>query len=267
MPAKIHRIHFPEIGEGVVNVPGGVPFEIDDNMEYSLGSYLRLGNKGFVYGQSAGITDCSKGAKQAIHQSIGWSSIGADADVGDTQVTVTVASDAGILGNGRVTKDYFKGGEIMIGDTGSRLNVVSRGVVGNDVLTTAGGDMIVYLDAPIPVALVEDTSVCEMMTSPYLGLKTDTNSMHPVMGLPTCLAASGKFLWLQVEGINGQVMCQTDIGNGAARFQGVFRNDGTIGPHDDGDSSEEWQQHAGFVVSLNPSDGQGLPFVMLQIAH
>lgn len=266
MVAKMHRLHLPKIGEGVLHIPGGVPFETDDTEVYPVGSYLRLGNKGFVYAESLGITNTGFGVKQDIDQSIGWSNIGADAEVGVTQVVVTVASDAGVLGNGRVTKDYFKGGEIMIGDTGTRLNVISRGVIGNDALTTAGGDMIVYLDAPIPVALVEDTSVCEMMASPYRGVKTQTNAHQPVMGMATCIAASGKFLWLQVEGICGGCISQTDFG-WISDMQCVFRADGSMGKHDPTDGSEKYQQHAGFIVAPNPSNVQGLPFIMLQIAH
>ena len=266
MTAKMHRVHFPKIGEGVVHIPGGVPFETDDEEEYPIGSYMRLGNKGFVYAKSAGITNTSLGVKQSVAQSISWSAIGADAEVGATQVTVTVGGSAGPSSNGTVTKDYYKGGEIMIGDTGSRLNVISRGIIGNDVLAAAG-DMIVYLDAPIPVALVEDTSVCEVMASPYLGVATDIDGAHPIMGVATCIAAAGKFLWLQVEGLCGQLICQTDVGNTNHRAQCVFRHDGSIGPHDDADALEEYAQHAGFIPALSPTDTQGLPFVMLQIPH
>lgn len=266
MTAKMHRIHLPNIGEGIAYIPGGSPYQTDDLEEFPIGTYARFGSKGFVYALSAGITNTSLGVKNSIHQTLGWSAIGADAEVGATTVVVTVGGSSGPSGNGVVAKDAYKGGEIMIGDTGSRLNVISRRVVGNDALAAAG-DMNVYIDSPLPVALVEDTSVCEMTASPYSGVATDIDGAHPVMGVATCIAASGKYLWLQVEGLCGGLISQTDVGNTNHRAQCVFRHDGSIGPHDDADALEEYAQHAGFIPVLSPTDTQGLPFVMLQIPH
>jgi len=266
-PAKMHRVHLSNVGEGIVYLPGGVPYQTDDEEVFPIGSFARFGRKGFVYAKSAGITNLSLGCKNSIHQTISWSAIGADAAIGDTQVTVTVGASGGQGADGTVAKDAYKGGEIMISPGGATYtNRMSRGIIGNDVLAAAG-DMVVYLDGPITYALIEDTAVCEVMASPYSGVSTDIDGAHPVMGMATCIAASGKYLWIQVEGLTGQVVCQTDVGNTDHRGQCVFRSDGSIGPHDDADAMEEYAQHAGFIPMLSPADTQGLPFVMLQIAH
>ncbi len=267
-PATMHRVHFPGIGEGVVHEPGGTPYATDAVRQYPLGSYLRLGNKGFVYALSAGITDCSKGVKNSVHQINGWASIAADAAVGATSITFDMAADQGSDGSGNIAEDYLVGGEIMLGPLGGRLTVMSRTIVSNTALTgDGGGECTVVIDTPIHTALVEDTSICEVMASLYKGVGTSIDGAHVVCGVATCLAASGKFLWLQVEGPCGGLIAQGDVGNTNHRFQAVFRHDGTVGPHDDADVYEEYAQHAGVIMATSKADTQGLPFVMLQIAH
>ena len=267
-PATMHRIHFPLVGEGVVHEPGGTPYETDDVLQYPLGSYLRLGNKGFVYALSAGITNTSFGVKNSVHQINGWASIAADAAVGATSITFDMASDQGTDGSGNIAEDYLVGGEIMLGPLGGRLTVMSRTIVSNtELIGGGGGECTVVIDTPIHTALVADTSVCEVIASLYKGVATDIDAYHAVVGIATCLAASGKYLWLQVEGPCGGLISQLDVGEAGSRFQCVFRHDGSIGPHDDADAYEEFAQHAGYIMVLAKANTQGLPFIMLQIAH
>ncbi len=268
MTAKIHRVHFPGIGEGVVHIPGGTPYETDDEEEFDVGSYLRLGNKGFVYALSAGITDCSHGVKQGVAQFQGWASIAEDALKGATEVVVDIGASEGSDGSGNVAKDYLKGGEIMLGPAGSRLTVMSRTIVGNSALTgDGGGECTIQIDSPLSTALTKDVSVTEIMASPYKGVKTDVAAYNAVMGIATCLAAAGKYLWLQVEGPCGGLISQNDVGGNDYKTQVVFRHDGVLGKHLDTDPAEETAQHAGFILARNKNNDQGLPFIMLQIAH
>ena len=61
MVAKMHRLHLPKVGEGVIHVPGGVPYTYDDEGRYPYGSYMRLGNKGFVYAKAHSLLDTAFG--------------------------------------------------------------------------------------------------------------------------------------------------------------------------------------------------------------
>lgn len=268
MTAKMYRVHMPSIGEGVVHIPGGEPYETDDLAEYLIGSFIRLGNKEYIYALSGGITDCSKGIKAPNRQCQGWTSIAADAVVGATEVVVDIDSGQGTDGSGNIAKDALIGGEIMIGPAGSRLTVMTRTIIGNSVLTGGGGgECTVQLGSPIHTALTEDVSVAELMQSFYYGVKTSIDGNEAVAGMATCLAADGKFLWLQVTGPNGQCIPTSDVGHANHITQAVFKSNGIIAPHDYNTAEEGKQQHAGFIMARARGDSQGLPFLMLEIAH
>lgn len=272
MVAKMHRVHFPGVGEGVVHSLGGEPYETDDDQEYDLGAYIRLGNKGFVYGLSAGIAITQQGAAPAgIPQPVQWTTVAKTVAAGAKQVTIDFPADQGLLSDGNITKDYLKGGQICLMPTWG--TGFTRTITGNSVVaTSAGGEMIVYFDTPTNAEVRENDSWAECIPSLYKGLKTGISvSAHtPVIGMPTCLAADGKYLWLQVEGPFG-ISAQGDVGADGHIMQAVFRRDGTIGPHSDVEQEEENAQHAGVIMFMKYTSGggfaQGLPFCNLQIAH
>ena len=92
---------------------------------------------------------------------------------------------------------------------------------------------------------------------------------QPIMGLPMLEATVNQFLWYQTWGPTW-VAPQGTVGVGAHNVQGVFRADGTIQRHDPADGNAQYQQHAGFVMTI-PSvthatpAGQAAPFIFLQI--
>lgn len=270
MVAKIHRVHFPGVGEGVIHIPGGCPYQYDDEEEYLIGSYVRFGNKGFVYADvgGGGIVNLQYGAKQSgILQPVGWSTIAETVAAGVKQVTVDLASDGGPAGDGNITKDYLKGGEICLMPTwGAGF---TRHITGNSAVTGgAGGTFTVDFDSPTPILLTVDVAHAECIPSPYKDVQalTTGDSKNPVVGMATVVAAAGKFEWLQVEGPFG-IAAQTDVGHAGHDLQAVFRHDGTIGPHADADANEAEQQHAGVIMFMSLASGQGTPFINLQIAH
>lgn len=260
MVAKMHRVHMPKVGEAVVHIPSGVPFEADDEQQFPLGSYMRLGNKGFVYAKSAGITNVDFGAKNSLAQKVSQVSVAADALAGALAVSLTIA-----IGT-EITKDELVGGEIVVfpGDS----NTFTRGIIGNNAIATGvGGTLVVALDSPTPVDIDTD-DVGECMASPYSAVKTEYpsgNEWHPVMGMPTVLAASGKYLWLQVEGPHWAAP-DSPVGASTNCFEVVFGGDGAFRLRNSTDFLHN--QYAGTIIApATGGTGQGAPFVMLQIAH
>lgn len=271
MVAKMQRVHLPNIGEGVLYIPGGEPYEYYDDEAYDLGTYVRFGNKGYVFAGvgGVGIVSLQFGAKQVgVWQPVGWSTIAATVAAGVKQVTVDLGASAGPAGDGNITKDYLKGGEICLMPTWG--TGFTRHITGNSaVIGGAGGEFTVDFASPTSAILTEDVAHAECIPSPYKAVRalqgTGSNT-NPVVGMPTVVAASGKYEWLQVEGPFG-IAAQTDVGESGDRMQAVFREDGTISPHDHSDETEKYQQHAGVIMFLARGPGQGTPFVNLQIAH
>lgn len=267
MVAKMHRVHFEGVGEGVIYLPGGCPHKLYSAEEWPLGSYVRFGNKGFVFAHSAGITNLQQGAKpKNIAQPVLWSTIAATVAAGVKQVTVDLAAGAGPAGDGNITKDALKGGEICLMPTWG--TGFTRHITGNSAVTGGvGGTFTVDFDSPTPAILTEDVAHAGCIPSPYRSVQSPgSDARTPVVGMPTILAASGKYCFLQVEGPFG-IAAQGDVGSTVHELQAVFRADGSIGPHDYEDGEETMGQHAGTIMFPSLAGTQGTPFCNLQIAH
>ena len=261
MVAKMHRVHIPEVGEAVLHIPGGVPYETDDYMKYPVGTLMRMGLKKFVYALSAGITNTDLGVKTSLAQAVAYNTVAASADAGVKEVTVDVAASDGD-GSGNIAADSLVGGEIVFFPHSS--NTFTRTITSNTVVA-GGGEMTVGLDSPTPVAIVVDVTHSECMASPYAGVKTATDNTSSVMGIATLLAASGKYLWLQVAG-PCWIAPQGEVSVGNNNRNVVFRHDGSIDEYDASDANTIKAQHAGYVIANAIGGGQGAAFIMLQIA-
>ena len=262
MVAKMHRMHLPEIGEGVIYVPGGVPFEADGDKLYPYGSFMRLGNKEFVYAKAGGTLNTDLGAKCALRQSVAYATVAASALIHATSVVIDVGGADGD-GSGNIAVDELEGGEIVFFPHSQ--NSFTRGITSNTVVS-GGGEMTVGLDSPIPVALTVDVDHGECMASPYSDVQTLTDTKSSVMGMPTVAATVGQYLWLQVSGLTW-VAPQGAVSTGNNDRQVVFRHDGSIDQHDNSDANVKFGQHAGVIAQNARGDGQGAAFIFLQIAH
>lgn len=253
MTAKMHRIHLPKVGEGVLYIPGGTPYEVDTEQQYELGTYVRFGNKGFVYAKAGGTLVPDIGAKQANNQKIGNVAIAADALIGATVIALT--------SNVSVTKDQLKGGEVIVFPTGNKA--FTRRIVSHPAMT-ATATLTLTLDSPIPVALTAGAGSGEVMLDPYNGVTQDSNEWTPVLGMPVIGASDGEFLWLQVEGISWCAP-EAEVGAAANSLEVCFGGDGALRLRDSGCLGE---QRAGMVIAPNTTgNGQGAPFIMLNIDH
>jgi len=269
MTAKMHRMHFPKVGEGVIHIPGGTPYEQHDEALFPYGSYVRLGNKGFVYAKALALLDTSFGAIASKPQKLGQMALAADIEAGDTTITVTVTA------TNNITKDELKDGELVC--FANTIDVFTRGIVSNTAIVTSGV-MTVVLDSPVPVDVTAAVGKVEAMISPYANVVNTTAPVggyeagwyHMVLGMPTYPAAAGKSLWLQVTG-PCWVVPDILVGAQEGDIEVVFGSNGSISIRDTTSHADGklQAQHAGYIMASaqGGGGGQGAPFIMLDIAH
>ena len=273
MVAKMHRMHLPKIGEGVIYLPGGVPFEADEPPKYPAGSYVRLGNKEFIYAIAGDTLNPDMGAMNSYKQKVVRvgcvvdSVTGENVAAGSMVVGVAIVTGSGLAYlayEEGVEEDEFKGGQ-FIGFPGDKT--FTRGIVGNTALAKeTEGSVYFTLDSPIPVGITAG-KWCEAIRNPYGAVKNSQGKFAMVMGMPTVVATKGRGLWLQVSG-PGWAAPDLDVGKLANNQEVVFVYNGSINLRSAthaGDSCADCQ-HAGVCIAL--ADGeQGSMMIMLQIAH
>ena len=258
MVAKMHRMHLPKVGEGVIHVPGGVPYEADATPLYAPGSFMRVGNKEFVYAIAGNTLMTDRGAKNSLTQLVGFSAIVAqnvgDALAivkGDLTVSITVAKSIGL--------NQLAGGEIVV--FGPANACFTRGIISNTKVTSSG-TLVVTMDSPAP----KDFAIgehAECMENPYFDVQEQNNEWTPVMGIPTVEATDGQGLWLQVSGPNwcSPVLGAAGPGGAINLLELEFNSDGSLCV-----AAGAGKQRAGCIIATG-GGAAGAPFVMFQIAH
>jgi len=263
--AKIHRIHLPKVGEGVIYLPGGVPFEADDApLPYPAGAYMRLGNKEFIYAIAGGTLNTDFGAMNSYKQKVIQAHCTAEVAAGETEIEITIDSDGSLSYSEGVTEDELVGGQ-FIAFPGSE-NSYRRGIIGNTAIALGGGDITITLDSPTP-AITPIDKWCECIRNPYGCVKSNQGEQAMVMGMPTVVAKVNQGLWLQVSGPNWAAPVSGAGGPGGANglLECVFVGNGSIAIRTT--SGNENRQLAGVVIAFLDGGGQASPFIMLQIAH
>ncbi len=259
MVAKMHRMHLPQVGEGVIYVPSGMPFEADDDPQYPAGSYMRLGNKEFVYAIAGGDLVPDRGAFNSHVQTVLEKESSAKILKGVMVVTLTIASGLDIA------KDELVGGEIVC-FPGTEVTFI-RGIISNNQIKTAdGGTLSVVIDSPTPIEIPAG-KWCECIANPYSAVKADGGPWKMVMGMPTVVATEGQGLWLQVSGPSWACPVYGATGPGGAEkvLECVFVANGSISVRGIDDNTD--CQLAGVVIATKGTGEQASPFIMLQIAH
>ena len=260
MVAKMHRMHLPKVGEGVIYIPSGMPFEPDATPLYQAGSYMRLGNKEFIYAivGAAGVVP-DRGAFNIHEQSVVEKESSAKILKGAMVVTLTIAPGLDIA------EDELAGGQIVC-FPGSESTFLRGIISNNEIKTGAGGVLSVVIDSPTPIELPAG-KWCECIPNPYSAVAVDGGPWKMVMGMPTVVGTIGQGLWLQVSGPSWAAPVYGVTGPGGALkvLEAVFVANGSISVKgiDDNDDC----QHAGVVISTKVGNGQASPFIMLQIAH
>ena len=263
MTAKMHRMHLPQVGEGVIHVPGGVPFEADDIPQYPAASFMRLGNKEFIYAIAGATLNTDFGAFNSYKQKVIQAHCTAEVAAGETEITITIDSDGSLSYSVGVTANELAGGQ-FIAFPGSE-NSYRRGIIGNTAIALGGGDITITLDSPTP-AITPIDKWCECIRNPYGCVKSNQGAQAMVMGMPTVAAKATQGLWLQVSGPNWAAPVSGAGGPGGADglLECVFVGNGSIAVRN---TSNAAQQLAGVVITFLDGGGQASPFIMLQIAH
>lgn len=264
MTAKMHRVHIPGVGEGIIYVPGGVPYEYDDEPKYRYGSFMRLGDKGFVYGKAYSLLDTAFGAWCSEAQKMGYMVTAAKILAGATTVTITVTATQNIA------EDELKDGYLQM--FANTINVFTRGIVSNTAIV-GSGTMTVVMDSPSPCD-VEAGAGVEAHINPYSHvINTAGGAEAPqgghfnmILGMPTVPAPATKSLWLQVSGPIWIVL-DVLVGAESGDIEAVFGSNGSISVRNT--TTKLHAQHAGHIVAAayGGGGGQGAPFLMLDIAH
>lgn len=259
---KMARIYIPGVGESIVSLEGGTPYNQDSVQKYPLGTIITLGLRKFAYAKAYGTLNPDLGAKVGSHQHMAYATVAASADAGVSSITADFGATDGAAHDGVLAEDELVGGFIVVFPHSS--NTFVREIIGNTAVASSGGEVTITLDSPTPCAVVVDVTHCEAMASPFLNVHSGTEDTTPVVGIPTYPATTGKFCWLQVSG-PGWAAPQAEVGTGSNDMQVVFRHDGSVDEHDYSDANVSKGQHAGFVLARAYGGSQGAPFTNFQI--
>lgn len=266
MASKLHRIHIPKVGEALLSLDGGTPYEADDKQKYPLGTLLRLGGRTYAYAKASGTQIPDVGSQVGCHQHVAQCTVAVSAAAGATSLVIDRPTTAGAAHNGIIAENELQGGYIVVFPTiPSNNKVFVRQITGNSAAPiTAANEMTVYLDSPTPIAVVADTSYAEAMASPYLNVVTAASEVASVIGVPTVAATDGQYFWLQTW---GPVWLATSAGCGAGNSDRnvCFRYNGSGDEVATTGYGSIQAQHAGFILANAYGGGQGAPFIMLQI--
>lgn len=186
--------------------------------------------------------------------------------VGDYTVTLT----------GTATKDEYTGGYLSMWSSPHQFRTILKNTA------TSGTTFIVTLAEPLTVAVVNASTWCEALQSPYANVRLTAgpsggdsgNDYSSVAGIPfTITAAVNTYLWIQTWGpiiINPHGSSLQDAGITGGERKLVFDVEGSVtieddaahGPGADGDE----HQIAGFIIDRTASGTSGPPLIMLTIS-
>jgi hypothetical protein len=256
------------------------------NQKYNVGDrVVTPDGRVFRYGLAGGTVLNDRGAAQ--HNKVNISAL-APAQVADTStilgvpsaatgavgsnvITVTVGtSTGGILNDGAVIADAFRGGYIVIGNESAGTVVQNRGIIGNTAKAAGvAGTIQVYLDASLSYVVTPGVSYVEILPNPYSNLQQgDASNLESFLGIPVVYATVGQYFWLQTWGPTWIVPGGAWTSQGVAKERSVyFVGDGSInGTGATGVTVEDGLQLAGFIMEHNTLSSGGPPMVMLQIS-
>lgn len=226
---------------------------------YPLSDPLDL--RRYHYGQAFNTQIPDVGSHIVMTQHVSWAVL-ADAPVGSKTLVVTVGAGDGRNHDGAIAQDELAGGYCTI-TPHTANHTMMRMIKSNTAVVAPGGAMTITIDRPTDY-VIELVSHIECMTNPFLLLAQGNYPRQPIMGMPMVGATANQFLWYQTWGPRW-VAPQANVGVGDHNVEVVFRHDGSIDRHDPADGMLQFQQHAGFVMTIPNGVGQAAPFVFLQI--
>ena len=270
----------PHFGDGVITYGGGSPYEVDSYQKYPLGAKLDLGDRVYFYALASGTCQpevmaykAKKTNTVAVAPTQATAAAQAAAYPGETlaagaagsqYVTVTIDTEIGVLTTGVLSVNELAGGYIVIGN-GSAQHPQMRRIMSHPALTSAGGSLTVKLDAPLGTAVTAATTTIELMENPFYNLKADNSGGDYVayIGVPSVVAASGEYFWLQTWGpcwitSNGETC------NSALDRMIAVVHDGSVRSVADV-TVENGTQVVGYALDMSGSGASNAPFVYLTL--
>ncbi len=239
--------------------------QASDVQIYPLGKRYAIDDRVFRYARAGGTLNTDLGAKNALLQCIAFTTIHASVSAGATQVSIDVAAGDGVLNNGVIGVDELAGGYIVI-YPGAENSFVRRIV--RNTATTGAGEMTLTLNKPLPCALTAVMHT-ECIASIYSNVTSVNNGFMSIVGLPTVPATIRQYLWLQTWG-PCWIAPHGGVGKNDSDMAAYFGGDAGVNQGDElnpaGTSVALTNQYAGFVLASAKDNGQGAPFIMLQIS-
>lgn len=237
----------------------------DSSKCYDIGTKYEFNGKTYFYAYCTAAVQPRMAAQTSYHQATQQAVIAANALIYATSIVITTASGDGVASDGVFAANALKGGHVVVfvAGSGGDADDFCRGIISSTAVAAAG-EVTLELDAPIPHALVHDTSVAETIASPYAYVTLSTAISHSKVGVPACYAAATNYVWLQTW---GPCWVAPQSGCGIAQDMGVmFRHDGSLEPTSATISAYISSQYAGWTMFQAAAGTQGAPFVYLQIA-
>jgi hypothetical protein len=202
-----------------------------------------------------------------------WGVVNSAGAIGDTCLTFTSVTTAGVAVDGVVAADELRGGYILIGSQGSSPQ--NCGIVGNTAAASGVATAItVFLDAPLTAAVTAGTTYIEIMPNPYKDMYGNpsaaiSDGFMTFGGVPAVSAAASEYFWLQTWGPtwitpSGPPGAAHQPGYTARDRDVFFVGDGSIYGGEAATVEGGWQR-AGTIMQRDAATVVGSPFVFLQI--
>lgn len=246
-------------------------YEISKTQKHRLGTRLVRGNRTFMYAKAGATLNTDVLALCEREQDIAYRAVAATVPAGSNQITLTTTTGDGQDSDGQIDAHELEGGNIII-FPGSE-NSINMGIIDNSEVTASSHTITITLDGELPIE-VTSSMYAECVSSPYLEVTaTDTqnNYFKTPVGLPMRAATVLlPYLWLQTWGpcwvapANG--FGDANPGTAAHNHALVARYNGTVQTFDSDNAFTEHAVRVGYVLFKGKSDGQGAPFMMLQIS-
>jgi hypothetical protein len=184
--------------------------------------------------------------------------------IGDSKVTVTVASGDGANADGVFALNELAGGFIWL-DNGTSRHPQCYGITANTA-TTGAGTITITLDEPLYAAVVASTTSSIEVFYNQWAYVTDANVTNnaycSVIGVPAITAAAGKYIWFQTR---GPVWVTSDglTGEAANGRDCFFQTNGSIVSASS--TTYSCRQRAGYAMDKSASNASNSPLLYLQL--
>lgn len=257
--------------EGITNldIPDDIG-DIDAIQKYPVGTKLLDGERVFYYAKASdvGVTKTDYGVKNGYRQHIAYAAVAAAAAIGDKTLVIDIANTDGVDKDGAIAANELAGGFVVIfghDDDAHVCRILENTVMTAALISAGTPEMTLTLADEINATLVADADHAECMAHWALGCEYNTNNEEPVVGVAHKKVTADYWFWLQTWGPCWLGPSSSGPCEAAHKHQVVFESTGEVDNHDDSSAILEFQQHAGFGLCHANANGQGAPFLMLQI--